>query len=178
MTHATADDPKPMLTVVLNMESDLDSDRLNKWLTFGANVGVLIGIILLIVELGQNREMMRAQTRSGIAAVAIGHFDTIATNHDLADIMRRARFGEDLDETETTRYLFVSLATIRHFENVHYQYRLGLFDEEEFTGELQGFSNMVKGSVGLTRIWCQFRTITSQDFRVEVDAIYDDLDCD
>jgi len=160
------------------MESDLDSDRLTKWLTFGANFGVLIGIILLIVELGQNREMMRAQTRSDIAAVSIGHYDTIAANHDLADIMRRARFGEDLDETETTRYLFVSLATIRNFENVHYQYRLGLFDEEEFVGELQGFSNLVKGSVGLTRIWCQFRTITSQDFRAEVDAILGDLDCD
>jgi hypothetical protein len=160
------------------MENNLNADQLTKWLTFGANFGVLIGIILLVVELGQNREMMRAQTRSDIAAVAIGHYDSIATNRDLADIMRRARIGEDLDETETMRYLFVSLATFRHFENVHYQYRLGLFDEEEFTGELQGFSNLLKGSVGLTRVWCRFRTFTSQDFRAEVDAIYGDRDCD
>ena len=156
----------------------MESDQLNKWLTFGANLGVLIGIILLIVELGQNREMMRAQTRSDIAAVTIGHYDTIATNHDLADIMRRSRIGEDLDDTEATRYLFVSLATIRNFENLHYQYRLGLLDEEEFVGELQGFSGLVKGSVGLRQIWCQFRTVTSQDFRSEVDSVLGDMDCD
>ena len=156
----------------------MDSDRLAKWLTFGANFGVLVGIFLLIVELGQNREMMRAQTRSDIAATTIEHYDTIATDHDLADIMRRSRVGEKLEETEATRYLFVSLATIRNFENVHYQYRLGLFDEEEYVGELQGFSGLLTGSIGLTRIWCQFRTVTSQSFRADVDAVLGDVDCD
>jgi hypothetical protein len=156
----------------------MGSDKVNKWLSFGANLGVLIGIFLLIFELNQNRETMRAQTRSEIAAIDIGHLHTVSTNQELADILRRARSGEELDETESTRYLFHSLATIRTFENVHYQYRLGLFDEEEFAGELEGFSQLIKGSVGLTRIWCQMRTVTSEDFRRAVDAIFDDLDCD
>ena len=38
----------------------MDSDRLNRWLTLGANVGVLIRIILLVVELDQNRDMVRS----------------------------------------------------------------------------------------------------------------------
>ena len=40
------------------------SEKVNRWLTLGANVGVLIGILLLVVELSQNREMIRAQTRN------------------------------------------------------------------------------------------------------------------
>lgn len=42
----------------------MDSDRLNKWLTLGANVGVLIGIILLVIELNQNRDMMRSHLKA------------------------------------------------------------------------------------------------------------------
>jgi hypothetical protein len=156
----------------------MDSDKVKKWITLGANLGVLIGIFLLIVELQQNREMMRAQTRADIAAVAIDHFHVVAMDQELADILRRARFGEELGGTESTRYLFYTLATFRAFENVHYQYRLGLFDESEFAGELKSFQQLVTGSVGLTKNWCQFRVVTSKEFRIQVDAVFDDLNCD
>jgi len=36
----------------------MDFDRLNKWLTLGANLGVLLGILLLVVEVRQNQEIM------------------------------------------------------------------------------------------------------------------------
>ena len=38
-----------------------------RWLTIGANLGVLIGLLLLIAELNQNRDMMRAQVRHDLA---------------------------------------------------------------------------------------------------------------
>jgi hypothetical protein len=39
----------------------MNADSVNKWLTLSANIGVVIGLVLLIVEIGQNTEMMRAQ---------------------------------------------------------------------------------------------------------------------
>ncbi len=39
----------------------MDSDKVNRWLTLGANVGVLIGIILILAELNQNADLMQAQ---------------------------------------------------------------------------------------------------------------------
>jgi len=36
----------------------MDSDKTNRWLTLGANIGVLIGIMLLVFELTENREMI------------------------------------------------------------------------------------------------------------------------
>ena len=35
------------------------SDRLNRWLTLGANLGVLLGLIILIVEVRQNASLTR-----------------------------------------------------------------------------------------------------------------------
>ena len=39
----------------------MDSDRLNRWLALGANFGVLVGILLLVVELRQISELVRAE---------------------------------------------------------------------------------------------------------------------
>jgi hypothetical protein len=39
----------------------MNTDRLNRWLALGANVGVLIGLILLVYEVRQNSELMQAQ---------------------------------------------------------------------------------------------------------------------
>lgn len=35
-------------------------DRINRWLTLGANIGVVLGLIILIVEVRQNAELTRA----------------------------------------------------------------------------------------------------------------------
>lgn len=39
----------------------MNTDKLNDWLSLLTNVGVLIGIVLLIVELNQNSELARAE---------------------------------------------------------------------------------------------------------------------
>ncbi len=39
----------------------MDSDRLNRWLTLGANLGVLVGIIFLAAEIRQNSDLARLQ---------------------------------------------------------------------------------------------------------------------
>ena len=39
----------------------MNTDRVNKWLTLGANVGVLIGLILLVAEIRQNTEVSEMQ---------------------------------------------------------------------------------------------------------------------
>lgn len=39
----------------------MDSDRLNRWLTLGANLGVLAGLALLVVEIRQSNQLALAQ---------------------------------------------------------------------------------------------------------------------
>jgi hypothetical protein len=42
-----------------------ESDRLNRWLTLGANLGVIVGLLILIVEVRQNADLTRAQMETG-----------------------------------------------------------------------------------------------------------------
>ena len=39
----------------------MDSNTVNKWLTLGANVGILIGLALVIFEIRQNTDLLRLQ---------------------------------------------------------------------------------------------------------------------
>ncbi|RLA43619.1 MAG: hypothetical protein DRR06_11645 [Gammaproteobacteria bacterium] len=39
----------------------VNSDRLNRWLTLGANVGILAGLILVAVQIQQNSQLVRTQ---------------------------------------------------------------------------------------------------------------------
>jgi hypothetical protein len=41
-----------------------DIDRLQRWLTLGANVGVLIGLVLVVVQINQNTRMARTAYKS------------------------------------------------------------------------------------------------------------------
>jgi hypothetical protein len=54
---------------------DLKTDRLNHWVTIGANVGVIVGLILLIVEVRQNasltRTAMELQKNAALAQVEL-----------------------------------------------------------------------------------------------------------
>ena len=53
MTHSVSDPKDPS-----------SSGKLHRWLTLGANVGVLLGLFFLVAELRHNAAMMRAQTRN------------------------------------------------------------------------------------------------------------------
>jgi hypothetical protein len=54
----------------------LKADAINRWLTLGANLGVLVGIFLLIAELNQNSTLMRAQIFNDRAGHGIALFGT------------------------------------------------------------------------------------------------------
>ena len=48
----------------------MDADKINRWLTLGANLGVLVGLLLLITELKQNAEFAQFQFASNSNALS------------------------------------------------------------------------------------------------------------
>ncbi len=47
-------------------------------------------------------------------------------------MLRRAGRGEQLTDDEHLQFQLRSNALLRYWEDVHYQYRLGLYDEVEY----------------------------------------------
>ena len=39
----------------------MDSENMSKWLTLGANIGILIGLVLVVIQIRQNSDLLRLQ---------------------------------------------------------------------------------------------------------------------
>lgn len=155
----------------------MDTDKLNRWLTLGANLGVLAGLALLLVELNQNHEMMRAQTRHEIAAGIVDLLLVPASNEQLAELMYRAETGGDLTPEEHFQFAMRTNALLRYWEDVHYQYRVGLYDEVEFSKQKEAWRNALHRSEGMRAYWCDKRSLYSPQYMAEMDALLPDSGC-
>jgi hypothetical protein len=160
--------------LLVGQESSMESDKVNRWLTLGANVGVLVGIILLVVELEQNREMIQMQTRNDISQQLVNRLLTVGSNAQLASVKRRAEAGEDLNADEEQQYFLYFTATMRDWENIHYQYRHGMFDEREFAAEKSAWHMVMNNNRKYySRFWCQTGRNYSPEFVVEIGSVFD-----
>ena len=147
-------------------------DTLNSWLTLMANVGVLVGIVFLALEIQQNTEMMRAQTRDSITEKQMMLSEWIGTNEYAAKIMAEGFPGNlDPDSNRYTSFVFLVGGIWREWENSLYQYRMGLFSEEEFLARRKRWVRFMRGGTGARALWADIRDTYSQDFRSEIDEI-------
>ena len=51
----------------------MESDKTARWFSVFANLGVIAGLAILVFELGQTRDLMRAQTRNELSSSIVDH---------------------------------------------------------------------------------------------------------
>ena len=136
-----------------------------------ANVGVLAGILLLAYELNQNRQMMEAQTRHELSASISDQLLAVAASAEFNNFIYRVETGEPITEEERRRYWGFAFARLRTWEDAHYQYRIGLYDEAEFAAQREGWRGFLAQSPGMREFWDQFRETFSPEFAAEIDVL-------
>ena len=155
----------------------MTSEKTARWFNTLANLGVITGIILLVFELGQTRDLMRAQTRHLLATSIVEHLLVLVENPQLASVMRRGDAGEGLSPDESYQYRVRSRALFRYWENVHYQYREQLYDEVEFASQRDSWAAYLGASSRVATAWCGMRTEFSPEFRAELDGVLSTFLC-
>ena len=117
----------------------MKTKNLNQWLRLGANLGVLVGLILLIAELNQNSTLMRAQIFNDRAGQGIAQFMAMAESSELSEIdglLRSSGFPEnaaafsELTPTQKNQYYWLVRADRYRVENLLYQQLLGVLEND------------------------------------------------
>ena len=113
----------------------MEQSRANYWLTLGANIGVLLGILLLVFELQQNRDMMRAQIFNERSGQGVDLFISVAVSPELSEIAG-VQFGmgtpeiaeaySKLTQTQKLQFRWFVRADRYRIENLLYQQALGI----------------------------------------------------
>ncbi len=74
----------------------MNLDRVSQGVQLAANVGVILSIMFLAYQIGEQRELMKAQTRTAISSEVIGLLVSEATDEALLSAERRSNDGEEL----------------------------------------------------------------------------------
>lgn len=115
------------------------SDVVNKWLSLGANLGVLVGLALLIVELDQNSDLLRAQIHQARSDSYEAFVVASADSEFFLPVWEKFRAAggpEDvaaldaLSPIELARLSRYLQGRLGGYDNLYFQYRNGYLDEE------------------------------------------------
>jgi hypothetical protein len=110
------------------------SDSINRWASLSANIGVLIGLIFLIVELKQANDLALASAYRSRGEEIQAAMQEIALSAELAEIQVKVNtqgLGA-LDDVETVRYRAWINAGVFRMQNQYNDYELGFLDDESY----------------------------------------------
>lgn len=117
----------------------MNADTANKWLTLAANIGVLIGIVLLLFELRQNTELARVQVTQMRSDSFVQRRWDHADSQYMAPLIaklqglgfpRRVVGRDELTDVEVVRLEAWLAALAFDYENLYYQKRRGFIDQQ------------------------------------------------
>jgi len=112
------------------------------------NYGEFVGAVAVVITLAFLTKQLRDSTRSANAAA---HSQRTSRNIDLmrwiADVdvaltREKIVIGSEVSPREMNKVRAVDHATLRHFEDLHYQKSLGLIDTETWDANMRGIRNM------------------------------------
>lgn len=69
----------------------MKADSVNKWMTLGANLGVVFGFILLILELNQNSDLVSAQIHQSRSDAQVSRMEGRTDTEYLVPAMQKIR---------------------------------------------------------------------------------------
>lgn len=160
----------------------LDSDRLNRWLTLGANIGVLAGIGLLLIELDQKSDLLRAQIHQSRSDTHVGHrLNDVESDKLTAIRMKLEESGypkdvasvDALTSEELFRFKDYLAARNTDLDNLFYQYQQGYLDVEYY--QYRVVCAICRNAPYWQKLGI-FRTNSRPAFSQEIDRIMRDVD--
>jgi len=152
----------------------MNTDNVNKWLTLSANIGVVIGLVLLIIEIGQNTEMMRAQINQSRTDTAISEQQAVFNSDYIPALVAKRDKGEPFSEEEMIRYRTYFRSGNRNQDNNLWQYNHGFLGENT-PRSIRDFARVVIGGseIGITTWDSQKYTYTDEYVAFVENAIAD-----
>lgn len=141
-----------------------------EWMNLSASIAVILGIVFLGLEIRQNTEMMKSQTRDSISEKQMMFSEWVATESELAEAISKANSGQVMTPAEGVQYAYFLAGVWREWENSYYQFQQGLFERDEFEPRMNRWHDMMRTKL-VRDSWVATRMNYSPGFRDEVDLI-------
>lgn len=115
----------------------MDFDKLNKWMTLGANLGVVAGLVFLAFEVQTNTQANRLAVLNNLGEQYFQGHAQIAENGELAGIVVMAHSGGDLTDVEQFRYRSWVFMRVSRVTTMLRAYDVGVVSESDMRTALR-----------------------------------------
>ena len=130
-----------------------------------ANICVIVGIIVLVLELRQNSSILQATTRETVRLADLALINSAIENPDLwLNLM-----NPDMTDREKVQLSAYLISVVRQYELAWFQYRNEALDERAWLSNQAGIADIL--SYSESRKWWQ--TFSESDFDPEFAAFVD-----
>lgn len=121
---------------------------MNDWLALVANAAVVGGIVFLAIEISQNNELLRSESRQALVTNDVA---SLAANFQNADVFAKLVSGQQLSAEDQLRLSFMYTIDLRNREFEYFQYMNGSLDEQTWLAYRHVL--LINHSAGLGRTW-------------------------
>lgn len=120
--------------------------KVNEWLVFVSNVGVIAGVLFVAFEIRQNSQLASATIRQEIAHTDLQSSLTVASEQSLAEALAASQRKEVLTDAQESQLRALIYATHRRMENVYYQFKEGMIDSGQWKGYCRNLARLETGA--------------------------------
>jgi hypothetical protein len=145
--------------------------RISSAISLVANIVTVAGLVIVVLQLYEGQRITRSQTRHELASTIVSILSDTANNPQLASVVYRGSRGLELTPVEQFQFEVRSNALLRFWEDVHYQFRMGLYDQEEFSYHRRAWAATIRQSKGFVEYWCRVRPLYSPAFANEMNGL-------
>ena len=108
-------------------------ERIDKWLTLLANLGVLIGIVFLVVEVRQSNRIAIATTEISVRDQYRSHNELVLANDAVAELLVKAADADgEFSEVETEKLYAYLYGYINTWKSIEIAYENGMLPRTTF----------------------------------------------
>ena len=147
----------------------MNTTKLNDWLQLAASIGVVVSLVFVGFEIQQSRKIATAdifQQRTALLLQQLG----LSIPADVAHRVRMKAMAEEVLTPDEDRLLYTLFAArLAYWENNHFQYQLGLLDEEQWQASLTSIKNQASSRPFQVH-WPRERLQVRKSFADAVDA--------
>ena len=142
---------------------------------FIASIGVLITLIYLAIQIRQNTDALKVQTRQALSETQFSNINLRATDPQLPMIIAKGTAGEPMTDEEQARFYYHCDASMRQFENAYSHYQAGMLSEPDWTAQRRSIVVSLRSELARD-VWQRLKPTYNESFATIVDealAVYE-----
>ena len=151
----------------------MDSARLSDWLQVAGLFGVIGSLVFVGLAVQQTRQIAIADVYQQRSALAIQLQTSVLANEPLLVAFEKGTSGEPLTRLEERYLYFQNNPWLTYWENIHFQYEIGLMAEEQWLATRESLASWTRWH-GTLDYWANHRSQWRKSFAEAVDEVFEE----